>query len=157
LAAVGRWSSGQFERPWWVGNPEQVPDLIRLLKELATRRLLTVALEPSGTYGDPLRQALQDAQLAVQRGGPKAAHDDAEVVDGVPSQHDGKDAAVVAELAALGKAQPWPYQPASEWEQELAYWVEWMDAHSHILTTWLGRIEGLLSRHWPEATQVLTV
>ncbi len=35
-----------------------------------------------------------------QRVGGKAAHDDAEVFDGVPSQHDGKDAAVVAEMAA---------------------------------------------------------
>ena len=43
----------------------------------------------------------------------KASHDYAEVFDGVPSQHDGKDAAVVAELAALGKCQPWAYEPAS--------------------------------------------
>jgi transposase len=157
LAAVGRWPSGQFERPWRVANPQQVPDLVALLAELTAQRPLTVALEPSGTYGDPLRQALQDAGVAVQRVSPKAAHDYAEVFDGVPSQHDGKDAAVVAELAALGKAQPWPYQPPSEWEQELAYWVEWMDAHSHILTAWVGRIEALLSRHWPEATHVLKV
>jgi transposase len=157
LAAVARWDDGRFERPWRVANPEQVPDFVGLLTELATRRPVTVALEPSGTYGDPLRQALQDARLAVQRVSPKAAHDYAEVFDGVPSQHDGKDAAVVAELAALGKAQAWPYHPPSGWEQELAYWVEWMDAQSQILTAWLGRIEGLLSRHWPEATQVLRV
>jgi transposase len=73
----------------------------------------------------------------------------------VPSQHDGKDAAVVAELAALGKAMPWEYQPADLWEQELAYGVEWMVAHRQILTIWQGRLEGLLARHWPEATQVL--
>jgi hypothetical protein len=34
----------------------------------------------------------------------------------VPSQHDGKDAAVVAELAAVGKAKPWAYQAADSWE-----------------------------------------
>jgi hypothetical protein len=157
LAAVGRWPDGQFERPWRVDNPEQVPALVRLLEERATQHPLTVALEPSGTYGDPLRQALQDAGVAVQRVSPKAAHDYAEVFDGVPSQHDGKDAAVVAELAALGKGQPWPYQPPSEWEQELAYGVEWMDAQTHILAAWLGRVEALLSRHWPEATHVLKV
>jgi hypothetical protein len=89
LAAVARWADGRFERPWRVANPEQVPDFVGLLAELATRRPVTVALEPSGTYGDPLRQALQDAQLAVQRVSPKAAHDYAEVFDGVPSQHDG--------------------------------------------------------------------
>jgi hypothetical protein len=50
---------------------------------------------------------------------PKAAHDYAEIFDGTPSQHDGKDAAVVAELAALGKATAWPYQVKEVWEQEL--------------------------------------
>jgi transposase len=157
VVAVGRWADGRFERPWRVANPSQVGALVGLLRELAAARAVTVALEPSGTYGDALRQALQDAGLGMQRVSPKAAHDYAEVFDGVPSQHDGKDAAVVAELAALGKAAPWPYRPPSEWEQELAYWVEWLDAQGHILTTWQGRMEALLSRHWPEATRVLGV
>jgi transposase len=30
-----------------------------------------------------------------------------------------------------------------------------MVAHRQILTTWQGRLEGLLARHWPEATEVL--
>jgi transposase len=157
LVAVGRWADGRFERPWRVANSGQIRDLVGLLTELASQRAVTVALEPSGTYGDALRQALQEARLPVQRVSPKAAHDYAEVFDGVPSQHDGKDAAVVAELAALGKSTPWPFRPPSEWEQELAYWVEWLDAQGQILTTWQGRIEGLLSRHWPEATRVLKV
>jgi hypothetical protein len=91
----------------------------------------------------------------VERVGNKASHDYAEVFDGVPSQHDGKDAAVVAELAALGKATPWDYRPADAWEQELAFWVEWMVAQRQALTIWQGRLEGLVARHWPEATQVL--
>jgi len=98
---------------------------------------------------------LADNEIKVERVGNKASHDYAEVFDGVPSQHDGKDAAVVAELAALGKSMPWDYRPADAWEQELAYWVEWMVAHRQALTIWQGRLEGLLGRHWPEATQVL--
>ena len=50
---------------------------------------------------------------------------------------------------------PWEYQPVDPWKQELAYWVEWMVAHRLMLTIWQGRLEGLLARHWPEATQVL--
>ena len=100
-------------------------------------------------------QALADCEIKVVRVGNKASHDYAEVFDGVPSQHDGKDAAVVAELAALGKSTPWDYRPADAWEQELAYWVEWMVAHRQALTIWQGRLEGLVGRHWPEATQVL--
>jgi transposase len=155
LWPVCRWATGRFERPWRVRNPEEIPLLVALIQRMSVGRKLVVALESSGTYGDALRQALADAGVPVQRVSNKASHDYAEIFDGVPSQHDGKDAAVVAELAALGKAQPWDYQPASPWEQELAYWVEWMVAHRQMLTTWQGRLEGLLARHWPEATQVL--
>jgi transposase len=157
ILAVPRWSDGAFGRPWRVHNPEQLPDLVLRLVQLAQGRRLRVALEPSGTYGDALRQALHDAGLEALRVSPKAAHDYAEIFDGVPSQHDGKDAAVVAELAALGKAAPWPYQAPSAWEQELAYWVDWLDAQRRLLAMWAGRLEALLARHWPEATRVLKV
>ena len=155
LSAVARWPDGQFERPWRVDNPEQLPDLVKLLEQLHQGHPLTVALEPSGTYGDPARQACTDAGLAVVRVSPKAAHDYAEVFDGVPSQHDGKDAAVVAELAALGKAKPWPFRDRPDWEQQLHYWVDRVDAHRLIEMVWLGRLEALLGRHWPELTRLL--
>jgi transposase len=155
LWAVCRWADGRFERPWRVKNPEEIPALLGLVKQVTVGRKLVVAMESSGTYGDALRQALADHGIKVQRVSGKAAHDYAEVFDGVPSQHDGKDAAVIAELAALGKAQPWEYQPTELWEQELVYWVEWMVAHRQMLTIWQGRLEGLLARHWPEANQVL--
>jgi transposase len=155
LWPVVRWDSGGFERPWRVKNPEQITTLTGLILRMSTDRKLVVALESSGTYGDALRQALADAKIAVSRVSNKASHDYAEIFDGVPSQHDGKDAAVIAELAGLGKAQPWGYEAPSEWDQELTYWVEWMVAHRRTLTNWQGRLEGLVSRHWPEATRVL--
>jgi transposase len=152
---VCRWADGRFERPWRVKNPDEIPTLIALVKQMSVGRELVVAMESSGTYADALRQALADSQIKVVRVGGKAAHDYAEIFDGVPSQHDGKDAAVVAELAALGKATPWEYRAPDPWEQELNYWVEWMVAHRQMLTIWQGRLEGLLARHWPEATGVL--
>jgi transposase len=155
LWPVCRWADGRFERPWRVKNPAEIPVLLALVKRMSAGRKLVVAMESSGTYGDALRQALADSAIAVQRVSGKAARDYAEVFDGVPSQHDGKDAAVVAELAALGKALPWDYPPVDSWEQELTYWVEWMVAHRQMLTIWQGRLEGLVARHWPEATQVL--
>ena len=157
LCAVGRWPDGAFERPWDIANPEQIPALVALLRQLGARHRVTVALEPSGTYGDALRQALGDASIPVLRVSPKAAHDYAEVFDGVPSQHDHKDAAVVAELAALGKAWPWPYVARSEWEQELVSCVDWLTAQRRIAMLWLGRLEALLARHWPELTRLLSV
>jgi transposase len=155
ILAMCRWADGQWERPWRMSNPSQIGDFVALVQELGAGRRVLVAMEPSGTYGDALRQALADAEIEVRQVSPKAACDYAEIFDGVPSQHDGKDAAVVAELAAHGKAREWPYQPGDAWEQELKYWVEWMDAQRRILQLWTGRIEGLLARHWPEATRVL--
>jgi transposase len=153
--ATARWSDGDFERPWRVKNPEEIPDLIHRLQRLAGGRSVTVAMESTGTYGDALRQALTDAKLEVHRVSGKAVHDYAEIFDGVPSQHDGKDAAIVAELAALGKSTPWPYEPPTEFDQGLHYWVERADIQQRIAMLWLGRLEALLARHWPEATQYL--
>jgi transposase len=155
ILAVPRWSNADFGRPWRLHNPDQLAPLIRLLLQLSQGRCLRLALEPSGTYGDPLRQASHDAGLQVWRVSPKAAHDYAEIFDGVPSQHDGKDAAIVAELAALGKATLWPYASPPQWEQQLAFWVDWLEAQRQALVLWSGRLEALLARHWPEATRVL--
>jgi transposase len=152
VLAVVRWAGGDFERPWLVKNPSEIGELVGLLTRVNAERPLVTAMEPTGTYGDALRQALSDAGLRVDRVGAKAAHDYAEIFDGVPSQHDGKDAAVVAELAALGKSVEWPYKPLRETDQELAFHVDWMDAQRRQYAMWLGRLEGLLARHWPEAT-----
>jgi transposase len=130
-------------------------ELVNLLRRIGQERPLIVAMESTGTYGDALRARLTAAGLNVHRVGSKAAHDYAEIFDGVPSQHDGKDAAVIAELAAFGKSSPWPYRSPSEWEDELTYWVEWLDAQQRIQRLWLGRLEALLARHWPEATRLL--
>src|SRR5437588_2336655 len=110
VRAICRWAKGEWERPWRVGNPTELGEFLDVLQELRQGRELVVAMEPSGTYGDALRQALDDAQIPVCRVSPKGAHDYAEIFDGAPSQHDGKDAAVVAELAAYGKCSVWPYQ-----------------------------------------------
>ena len=155
VLAVARWQDGRWERPWWVNNPEEIGALVSLLQRIGRERPLKLAMEPTGTYGDVLRQAIADAGLVLERVSAKAAHDYAEIFDGVPSQHDGKDAAVVAELAALGKSSEWRYEASSETDQEMAYWVDWMDAQLRQYVMWLGRLEGLVSRHWPEATQWL--
>jgi transposase len=150
-----RWAAHDFERPWRCRNPADLARLAQVLQRVGQGRRLVVALEPTGTYGDALRQALQQAGVTVHRVSPKAAADYAEIFDGVPSQHDGKDAAVVAELAAQGRCWPWPLVLPSEVEQELAYQVEWLDGQRRQTQLWYGRLEALLSRHWPEATALL--
>ena len=42
-----------------------------------------------------------------------------------------------------------------EVEQELAYQVEWLEGQRRQTQLWYGRLEALVSRHWPEATALL--
>src|SRR5215471_3378175 len=81
LRVVCRWADGRFERPWRVKNPWEIPTFLGLVRQVRAGRKLVVALEPSGTYGDGLRQALADNGIEVQRVGTKASHDYAEVFD----------------------------------------------------------------------------
>lgn len=153
--AVMRFRDGTYLRPWRAANPGEVRLLVDLLKRLDGLVKLTVGMESSGTYADAFRQCMHDAGLAVHRVSSKAAHDWAEAFDGVPSQHDGKDAAVVAELCAMGKAAPWPLKQYDELEQEMAYQVDQLDAAHRVQQLWLGRLESRLTRHWPEAGEVI--
>ena len=155
IKAVLRWGTGNFERPWKVQNSGEIGAFVELLKEVGSVCRLVVALEPTGVYGDPFRQALSDAGVVTHRVSPKASHDYAEIFDGVPSQHDGKDAAIVAELSALGKSKEWRFSAASECDRELARWVDWYEIQRGILNSCYGRLEALLARCWPEATEIL--
>jgi transposase len=155
IYCVLRWGADDFDRPWRARNPSEIVRLAELLGAVGRGRQLVVAMEPTGTYGDALRQALARVGVTAQRVSPKQASDYAEVLDGVPSQHDGKDAAVVAELAAQGKSWPWPLPQPTAAEQELAYQVDWLDGQRRQMMQWYGRLEAVLSRHWPEATAVL--
>ena len=101
IVAVVRWPDGSFECPWSIKNPSEHPKLLGLLQMLReTCDSLTVGLESTGTYGEAVRLAMTSACLEVHRISGKASSDYKEIFDGVPSQHDGKDAAVIAALTA---------------------------------------------------------
>lgn len=155
LSFMLRWDDGNYAGPWRAKNTTEIRVVVEFLASLAHNRKLIVAMEPTGTYGDPLRYALTQAGLDVHRVQGKAAHDYAEIFDGVPSQHDCKDAGVVADLAALGKSAPWPYDTESMEDQERTYWVQRLDAVQQMTQVWTGRLEGLVARHWPEITGLL--
>lgn len=155
LFVMLRWEDGKFAGPWHAQNTTGIRGIVEFLVLLARGRKLIVAMEPTGTYGDALRYALTQGGLNVHQVKGKASHDYAEILDGVPSQHDRKDAAVVAELAGVGKSTPWPYDAESVENQERTYWVQRVEAAQGTMQVWTGRLEGLLARHWPEATKVL--
>jgi transposase len=155
LMLMLRCQEGRFVGPYRAVNPDQIPDVVEWVRRVGERGPVQVAMESSGTYGDALRQALSDGGIELRRVESKHSHDYAEVFDGVPSQHDGKDAAVIAELCAIGKSSRWAYELASENDSRMRLLVEWIDSQDRIRRLWLGRLEALLARHWPEATRVM--
>lgn len=156
IVACMRWPNGEFERPWSVKNPQEIAELVSALQRLRTIcDSLTVAMESTGNYGEAARRAMTDAKIVVQRVSSKATFDYKEVFDGVPSQHDGKDAAIIAELAAFGKGKPWPFQEDSLAVQKIKHQVLKLDAFRKQRVQWVGRLEGMLAAHWPELTSYL--
>jgi transposase len=155
------WPDRLFERPWRVRSPGQIPLAVSMLLELNRQCPVTVAMESSGTYGDAFRQGLDDAGLPVQRVSGKAVKDDSEGFDGVPSSHDGKDAAIIGTLCVNGRSKLWPWHGAAneqspkdesaETDQAIRYWVRQLDTAQRIKQMWCGKLEGMLARHWPEA------
>jgi transposase len=151
-----RWGTGQFERPWKIVNPKGILTLIELCQLLKSKcDGFSVALESTGTYGDAARYALSQATISVQRISGKAVSDYKEIFDKVPSQHDGKDAAMIAELAAFGKGTLWPYTALSEIQQRINHQVRRIGALRTQQTQWTGRLEALVAKHWPELTSEL--
>jgi len=158
LFVVARWMPSRtkqvvYENPWLVKNPDEIPELIRKFRSLVKQNKILIGLESTGTYGDLLRQALADAGFTVHQLRAKVTHDYAEIFDGVPSQHDGKDAAVIAELLAQGKSTPWSFSVPTEIEAEMKYLItQLIDSHQ-TNNRLLGKLEGLVARYWPELTQ----
>lgn len=156
IVACLRWPHGEFERPWSIRNPSQIQDLLEVLKMLKNScNSLTVGMESTGTYGEAVRRALTEHGFEVHRVSGKATSDYKEIFDGVPSQHDGKDAAIVAELTAFGKGTRWPYQADSESLSRVKHQVARLEAYRNEQVKWLGRLEGRLARYWPELAGLL--
>lgn len=156
IVACVRWANGEFERPWSVKNPSEIGLLVEMLlhlKEVCDG--LTIGLESTGTYSDAVRKAMTDAFLDVHRVSGKSVGDYKEIFDGVPSQHDGKDAAIIAELTCFQKGTPWPYTPDGQEMLQMRHQVQRMDAFRLQANNWMCRLEGLLARHWPELTGLL--
>ena len=155
LVACLYWPDRSFDRPWRIASPAQIGLFLGKLKELSPGCPLVVAMESSGTYGDVLRQALGDSGIEVRRVSSKAVKDHAETFDGVPSQHDGKDAAVIAELCWMGKGSPWPWTQRPAEDQAMRFWIRKLDTAQRIKQVYCGKLESLLARHWPEVFGLL--
>lgn len=128
-------------------------EFVKRLSEMA--HVVTIAMEPSGVYGDALRWQLIGAGFEVFRVSPKKSHDMSEIYDGVPSSHDGKSAAIVAVLHARGASEIWPQE--SERNRELTAALRLVEVFGKQFRQNTNRLEGLTARHWPELTSILTL
>lgn len=135
-------------------QPDEQASFLGLMGDLASIVAgLDVVMEPSGVYGDTLRHSLLDDGIDVYRVSPKRTHDAAEVYDGVPSRHDAKAAAIVAKLHLDGASEAWPFRTGHERRvnaelRVLAVYRKEFRRNRH-------RLEGLLSRYWPELSLIL--
>ena len=137
-------------------HPRQTMAMLRLLLELRKKGLdVQVVLEPTGTYGDAVKYQCHRQGLAVYEVSPKRTHDMAEVLDGVPSMHDAKATAVVAQLHAMGKSRRW--EPPTADRRALRAAVDRRILYSEPLEQQYGRLEAVLARYWPEFGQVVDI
>lgn len=136
----------------WV-HPTESQSFIDLVEGLGAG--VEVVMEPSGVYGDAIRAALGRAGVAVFRVNPKRVHDAAEVYDGVPSLHDAKAATLIATLHLGGASLPWPLEP--EHRRRLAAVLRMLEVHEKEIRRNLNRLEGLLARHWPGASSIMSL
>lgn len=133
-------------------HPERSRQVVQVLKRLCATKV-EIALEPSGTYGDPVRSLFWEEGIEVYRVSAKRSHDAAEVYDGVPSWHDAKSGAVIGKLHMDGASRLWKME--GEYERDLAAVINTMDMIQQQYQQNANRLEALMARHWPEAQEIL--
>ena len=140
---------GQVERLVSFEHPADTRAFVdRLVAIKATGKVVEVALEPTGTYGDPLRYLLDEAGVPVFRVNNKRVHDAAELFDGSRTKHDSKDACVIAWLHAQKRSALWPV--VSPEQREVRALVSQREVFDGPLRQQLARMEPLLAKYFPE-------
>jgi len=135
-------------------HPQSTRALVEHLVALPASQLEAV-MEPTGTYGDPLRAELERSAVAVYRINPKRVADAAEVYDGVPSLHDGKSACVLAQLHLEGVTQRWRANDERQRRlKALRRRLAWCCDREQRAR---NRLQAWLARHWPELGTIVRV
>lgn len=147
-------SGGQLAKTVRWTHPGETGDCVRMLGFLRAAGVsLSVAMEPTGTYGDALRWTFGRSGYPVYRVSAKRCHDAAEVYDGVPSLHDAKSSAIIAKLFFDGACEVWPAK--NEIRQGLRAELRIVELHEKQFSNNRNLLEALLARHWPELGEQL--
>jgi hypothetical protein len=134
--------------------PAENATLLSILRQFrAAEMVVEVVMEPSGTYGDVLRQQLQTEGFPVFMVGGKRTFDAKELYDGVPSLHDAKSAAIITKLHLDGISKR--FAPMAPERRQLRAAIAIMDLHQQRYLQLVGHLESQLARHWPEVPSIL--
>lgn len=148
--------SGETQRLCHFEHPTQTPLFLRFLEGLVQAgRKLQIVLEPTGTYGDALRNQCHQRGWEVFMLSPNKTHDAKELYDGVPSQHDAKDATLIAKVHTQGLSRR--FTPRSEADRTVRALVTQRELYAKSIERLQGQLEGLLACHFPELEQHLDV
>lgn len=143
--------TGEVVQLFRFDHPTETRQFLSIVSELKAHVApgkLKAAMEPTGTYGDAVRQQLVDAGVPVCMVEPKRTYDGRALFDNVQSLHDAKSAVLVAKLCSMGLAAEWKSpEPA---RRRLRALVELRAHELQQEERCFGRIEALLARHWPE-------
>lgn len=131
---------------------EEMDEMLALLEGLPADEIVCT-LEPTGTYGEPLRAELTRHGFDVEQMASTKCGQAKELFDDVPSLHDGKSAYLVARLSLLELSTQW--QDRSRRDRKLRAILRELDHHQDTLDRLTGRMEALLAKFWPEVTMEL--
>jgi transposase len=130
-------------------HPAQTQLFVNLLEGMSKAgRSIEVAMEPTGTYGDPLRYQLGRRELPVFRVNNKSVHDAAELFDRSPSKHDAKDACLIAWLHVHQRSTRWVELSAAR--RSIRALVAQRELYDEPLRRLISQVEPLVARHFPE-------
>jgi transposase len=143
--------AGEVVEVFRFDHPTETRQFLSLVSELSAHVApgqLRAAMEPTGTYGDAIRQQLVAQGVPVNMVEPKRTHDSQALFDNVSSLHDAKSAVLVAKLCSLGLATEWTALDPTRRRLRALIELRGHDlAHEERC---FGRIEAMLARHWPE-------
>lgn len=127
----------------------EIGRMIELLEALPAAEIVCT-MEPTGTYGEPLRAQLEHHGYEVRQLATSKCDQAKELFDDVPSLHDGKSAYLVARLAVMKLDEGWKEQ--SDRDRKLETILKEMRLHDEQLERLTGKMEGELAKWWPELT-----
>jgi transposase len=132
-------------------HPVQTGDFVNLLGGMrAARRVVEVVMEPTGTYGDPLRYQLGQQAISVFRMNNETVHDAAKLYDGAARKLDAKDACVIAWEHAHRPHRSARWHELSEDRRSIRALTTQREIFDEPLRRLISQMEPLLARHFPE-------